>query len=182
MTADVARAGSNPSFEGEEGDFIGYEGNMETSRLIEQIDSLRRAVRFLRSENTFLKSQDLLEELSSLPTYDLPPTPPASPPRPAGLPSRPRQRLSADILVSSQSFAGQSRALLREARVLAATPRMVDISFIKPPPGSSKTTGAPWRPSARSPLIQYTLEKERVESLGRRVDRLVESRPNLVQV
>jgi dynactin 1 len=149
---------------------------METSRLIEQIDSLRRAVRFLRSENTVLKSQDLLEELSSLPTYDLPPSPPASPDRPTGLPSHPHRRLPADPLVSRQSFASQSRALLREARVLASTPRMVDISFIKPLVPSSPTSAR--RTSSRSPLVQYTLERERVASLGRRVDSLAESRPS----
>ncbi|ELU43793.1 dynactin [Rhizoctonia solani AG-1 IA] len=42
-------------------------GDLEASHLLEQIESLRGAVRFLRHENSYLKSQDLLRELNSLP-------------------------------------------------------------------------------------------------------------------
>lgn len=42
--------------------------NLEASHLLEQIESLRGAVRFLRTENGYLKGQDLLKEIQSLPS------------------------------------------------------------------------------------------------------------------
>ena len=66
------------------------EGNFETSYLLEQvstsmiernersakrfrqIDSLRGTVRFLRQENFFLKGQDLLKEIETLPELPAP--------------------------------------------------------------------------------------------------------------
>ncbi|TKA50209.1 hypothetical protein B0A53_06443 [Rhodotorula sp. CCFEE 5036] len=44
-----------------------HESNLETSYLLERISSLRSAVRFLRSENAFLKSHDLVSDLDALP-------------------------------------------------------------------------------------------------------------------
>jgi dynactin 1 len=57
------------------------EGNLEASHLLEQIESLRGTVRFLRTENGYLKGQELLKEIQSLPllgtssNYDAPDTP-----------------------------------------------------------------------------------------------------------
>ncbi|KAK4702285.1 dynactin 1, partial [Phenoliferia sp. Uapishka_3] len=155
-----------------DGEAVSYEGNMETSRLIEQIDSLRGAVRFLRSENSYLKSQDLLAELEELPTYAFTTPPVPSPPTP-GKPSRSRQSSAAiDPVVQRQSFAAESKLLLREARVLSATPRLVDLSLVKP---GGRMAG--WQPSARAPESQYMAEKERARSLGRKVERLWAMRP-----
>lgn len=42
------------------------EGNLETSHLLEQIESLRGAVRFLRTENGYLKGHDMLRDLQAL--------------------------------------------------------------------------------------------------------------------
>lgn len=139
---------------------------METSRLIEQIDALRGAVRFLRSENSYLKSQDLLATLDALPTYSLP----APLPEPTGLPSFPTPP-SQDPDIVRRAFATESKLLLREARVLSATPRVVDLSLVRPGGKSG------WQPSARRPENQYWAEKERARSLGRRVDRLWAMRP-----
>ena len=143
---------------------------METSRLIEQIDSLRGAVRFLRSENSYLKSQDLLAELELLPTYSVS-TPPPPLPTP-GVPTRPRQSIATDPAVLRQSFAAESKLLLREARVLSATPRLVDLSLVKP---GGRTAG--WQPGARAPASQVLAEKERARLLGRKVERLWAMRP-----
>jgi dynactin 1 len=41
---------------------------LEVSHLLEQIESLRRAVRFLRTENGYLKGQEMLKEIQSLPS------------------------------------------------------------------------------------------------------------------
>jgi dynactin 1 len=60
------------------------EGNLEASHLLEQIESLRGTVRFLRTENGYLKGQELLKEIESLPplgtstNYDAPGTPTVS--------------------------------------------------------------------------------------------------------
>jgi dynactin 1 len=48
------------------------EGNVEASQLLEQIESLRGAVRFLRRENGYLKGQEMLKEIQSLPSLGSP--------------------------------------------------------------------------------------------------------------
>lgn len=55
-----------------ETEIVQVEGNLETSHLLEQIESLRGTVRFLRTENGYLKGQDMLRELRSLPPIDVP--------------------------------------------------------------------------------------------------------------
>ncbi|KAL8277717.1 hypothetical protein RQP46_009839 [Phenoliferia psychrophenolica] len=84
QTVSVAdkQGNSNAAHDGE---VVSYEGNMETSRLIEQIDSLRGAVRFLRSENSYLKSQDLLSELDQLPLYTVTSSSPPLPSTPGSV-------------------------------------------------------------------------------------------------
>ena len=62
---------------------VAVEGSLETSYLLEQLDALRGTVRFLRTENSYLKGQDLLREIESLPPLNEPisrePTPPLVP-------------------------------------------------------------------------------------------------------
>ncbi|KAJ7430561.1 dynein associated protein-domain-containing protein [Mycena latifolia] len=59
------------------------EGSLETSHLLDQIDALRGTVRYLRTENSYLKGQDLLREIEALPPLPEPisriPTPPLHP-------------------------------------------------------------------------------------------------------
>ena len=149
---------------------------METAYLVDKINSLRSAVRFLRSENSYLKSQDLLADLDALPTYELPPTPPLTP-----------EPLSDDEILSPnlsrttrkpsalpvQSFAARSKLLLREAGLISATPRLVDLSQI-PPIGSDRRRA--WTPAQRDPRNQLWAEKERVRALERKMKNLCESR------
>ena len=47
------------------------EGSLETSHLLEQIEALRGTVRFLRTENSYLKGYDLMKEIESLPVLPL---------------------------------------------------------------------------------------------------------------
>ncbi|GAA5901065.1 hypothetical protein JCM5296_007301 [Sporobolomyces johnsonii] len=162
-----------------EGDSVAYEGNMETAYLVEQITSLRSAVRFLRSENSYLKSQDLLADLDSLPSYALPPTPPFTP-EPSSdeddsVPAPSLSRLSKKLAtLPAQSFATQSQQLLREARLVSATPRLVDLSQIAPI-GAKGRRG--WQPAQRDPRHQLWAEKERARELERKVKLLWEARP-----
>ncbi|GAA5932529.1 hypothetical protein JCM1841_000239 [Sporobolomyces salmonicolor] len=162
-----------------EGDSVAYEGNMETAYLVEQITSLRSAVRFLRSENSYLKSQDLLADLDSLPSYALPPTPPFTP-EPSSdeddsVPSPPLSRLSKKLAtLPAESFATQSQQLLREARLVSATPRLVDLSQIAPLGAKGKRG---WQPAQRDPRNQLWAEKERARELERKVKLLWDARP-----
>ncbi|GAA5968987.1 hypothetical protein JCM3765_002274 [Sporobolomyces pararoseus] len=162
------------------GDSVAYEGNLETAYLVEKINSLRSAVRFLRSENSYLKSHDLLSQLDSLPTYELPPTPPLTPEPPCSdddEDSTPFSRLSSTRnptrtkVLPRESFAVRSKLLLREASLVSATPRLVDLSQIN----SGPTEGRPKR-AQRDPRQQLWAEKERVRLLERKMKNLVESR------
>ncbi|SCV67323.1 BQ2448_5969 [Microbotryum intermedium] len=166
-----------------EGEAVVYEGNMETSYLIEQIESLRNAVRFLRSENSYLKSQDLLTEFDALPTYSLPAIAPLALPKEAsGLPVSscrvPLASATSPTLAPLEptSFAVQSKQLLHEARLLSATPRLVDLSGVRP--GGKKG----WTPSARLPSSQLRAEKDRSKALSRKVEALWEMRPRVLAV
>lgn len=179
-----------------------HESNLETSYLLERISSLRSAVRFLRSENAFLKSHELVSDLDALPTYELPPTPPLTPEKPnqgfppsrerddgreteeeeggrTGLPWMPTADRSSSPL-PLESFAVRSKRLLREARLLSCTPRLVDLRPPSAPPPSSATTAAaaaadssapPLLRSSRrrDPRNQLWAEKERARRLERKV-------------
>ncbi|KAL5476515.1 hypothetical protein ACEPAI_3372 [Sanghuangporus weigelae] len=66
-----------------ETDVMSSEANLEISHLLEQIEALRGAVRYLRRENSYLKGQDLLREIQALPPIpgfsSRPSTPPLDP-------------------------------------------------------------------------------------------------------
>ncbi|XP_006453898.1 hypothetical protein AGABI2DRAFT_181913 [Agaricus bisporus var. bisporus H97] len=75
-----------PGAQAVETENIPIEGSLETSYLLEQIEALRGTVRFLRTENSYLKGQDLLREIETLPRLNVPvastprsPTPPLIP-------------------------------------------------------------------------------------------------------
>lgn len=147
---------------------------METSYLVEQITSLRSAIRFLRGENAYLKSQDLLGDLDKLPSYELPPTPPLTPE--PHEPSDDSFRLPPDPKSLAQSFSIRSKQLLREARLVSATPRLVDVSHVAPLGADGKKA---WHPVRRDPRNQLWAEKERARVLERKVKLLWEERPAL---
>ncbi|GAA5900012.1 uncharacterized protein JCM6883_006062 [Sporobolomyces salmoneus] len=163
-----------------QGDSSAYEGNLETAYLVDRIHSLRSTIRFLRSENSYLKSQDLLAELDSLPSYELPPTPPLTPEPPS---TSDDEELSAPPLslvaarstrstLPAQSFAIRSKQLLREARLISATPQLVDLSQVS----RVNSTDTRERSARRDPKQQLWAEKERVRNLERKMRNLVEAR------
>ncbi|GAA6009177.1 hypothetical protein JCM11491_005782 [Sporobolomyces phaffii] len=175
-----------------------YEGNLETASLVDKINSLRSAVRFLRSENSYLKSQDLLSELDLLPSYELPPTPPLTPePVASSFPddddddhkdARSSSLLPFDFATRAQrnpsiplpapSFATRSKLLLREASLVSATPRLVDLSQIALSTGGleSRKPRRGWNPSRRDPRSQLLAEKERARALERKLRNLCDAR------
>lgn len=109
-----------------------------------QVESLRGAVRFLRSENSFIKSQDILRELEALPQYTQKEE------------DRPNDHL--------RVMAEESKVLFREAIALSSSPRVVDLSLVKP--------GHAWQSSRTLPENQYASQKRQVNVLGSKVDRL----------
>lgn len=169
---------------------------METAHLLDRIAALRNAVKFLRSENAYLKSHDLLSDLDALPTCELPPTPPRSPEpsaeadpsaaavrRPsAGLPWVPTSASAgAGAVVPPESFAVRSKRLLREARLLSCTPRLVELprppAVVADDAPSAAARGGAGGSRRRDPRQQLWAEKERARRLEQRLVLLQEESP-----
>jgi dynactin 1 len=153
-----------------------YDGNMETSRLVEQIESLRGAVRYLRSEIALLKSQDLMGELDALPRY----TYNSSSPFTSTATDGPKDAVDDDgragkddAQVQDRFYAASLKSLLHEARILSATPKVVDLSFaLQASVGGEKGRGRKWMPASRAPEMQWMVEKERTRELSRKLEKL----------
>lgn len=168
---------------------------METAHLLDRIAALRNAVKFLRSENAYLKSHDLLSDLDALPTCELPPTPPRSPEpsaeadssaaavrRPsAGLPWVPTSASAgAGAVVPPESFAVRSKRLLRDARLLSCTPRLVELprpAAVVADDAASAARGGAGGSRRRDPRQQLWAEKERARRLEQRLVLLQEESP-----
>lgn len=171
-----------------EGEPTIFEGNMETSALLEQIEALRGAVRFIRSENAYLKSQSMLSDLETLPSYEtstIPAIPAPTISESTGLPMRARTSLATTIApgldevgslvhpVDAHAFATRSKALLRDVRLASCSPQLVDLSVAANAPGSGRVV------RSRTPRAQMLAEKERWRALGRRVEQLKDLRPRV---
>lgn len=138
-----------------------------------KIESLRGAVRYLRSENSYLKSQDLLKQLNTLPSYT--PLPPAFPP------SFAEDDASVSIpdtaFDRARRFASESKALFKEAAALSSRPKVVDLTKAKR--SGSGTGPAAWQSRARLPQEQFDRRKEEVERLRKKIEGLRELRTAL---
>ncbi|KAA1088021.1 hypothetical protein PGTUg99_019784 [Puccinia graminis f. sp. tritici] len=178
--------------------YVPYEGNLETTQLVEQVESLRGATRFLRAENSYLKSQSLLKQLNALPSYSV--LPPAFPPvlvgDADGNPSSPGpgQTTQEDELLTKmpanptdqlRKFAEESKRLYREALAISANPRVVDLSIVKRPallstpanqdhPGNrtiaTTTASKVWQFKERLPQVQVAKRKEEIEKLRAKIE------------
>ncbi|PLW33329.1 hypothetical protein PCANC_25944 [Puccinia coronata f. sp. avenae] len=170
--------------------YVPYEGNLETTQLVEQVESLRGATRFLRAENSYLKSQGLLKQLNALPTYSV--LPPAFPPvlpgdsdgslRSPGADQTEEDEVHAAASPTDQlrKAAEESRRLYREALAISANPRVVDLSIVKRPsllpasasdppqllPGRTKV----WQFKERLPEVQVAKRKEEIDKLRKKVE------------
>ncbi|KAM5535272.1 hypothetical protein V8D89_011078 [Ganoderma adspersum] len=152
------------------------EGNLETSYLLEQIDALRGTVRFLRQENSFLKGQDLLKEIETLPEL------------PAPIPRSPTPQLVPSTLSDSdsdsedeprspptlRSLAVESKLLYREVIKYTSSPRLVDLSVLKATRANGQPTTKAWMPRKKTPAYQLFERKMQGERLGRRLKGLLE--------
>ncbi|KAL4247405.1 dynactin subunit family protein [Abortiporus biennis] len=173
---------------------VPVEGSLETSYLLEQIDALRGTVRFFRTENSYLKGQDLLREIESLPPLQEPisrmPTPPLTPSGNSDTsdsdsdepPSPPTLR----------TLAAESKLLYRDVIKYTSSPRVVDLSVLrrrkaaaadtateKGDDSSANATGKAsshrgWLPRKKTPAYQIWERKMEKEKLERRVQGLLE--------
>ncbi|VDC06717.1 unnamed protein product [Peniophora sp. CBMAI 1063] len=151
------------------------EGSLETGYLLEQLEAFRGAVKFLRTENAYLRGADLHAEIAALP-----PLPAPSSPRPTTPP------LVASTLADSDSedeegvrtppgpqsireLVTERKVLFRRVVAFAAAPKIVDLSA-RPKRG--------WVPKSKLPEAQVLARKLEAERLGRKVRGLVE-RTNL---
>ncbi|KAH9816776.1 dynein associated protein-domain-containing protein [Melampsora americana] len=179
--------------------YVPYEGNLETTQLVEQIESLRGATRFLRAENYYLKSQGLLKQLNTLPSYSvLPPSfppvlggdsdPGSTEPKSDTDPSSPfdsNYRPNMSRAEQLRKMTSESKRLYKEALTISAHPRVVDLTQVKrrnvtaanlePSSEYSQSesrpkTGRVWQLKERLPQVQFDRRKEEVERLRKKIE------------
>jgi dynactin 1 len=186
-----------------ETEIVQVEGNLETSHLLEQIDTLRGTVRFLRTENGYLKGQDMLRELRSLPPLDIPSkfyvpssTPPLVPDigsdddAPAS-PKQSRPRVNGKKTTATsppvheespvtvkkgtslRALSTETKLLYRELLDYSASPKMVDLQSLD----AAAKKG--WVPQRKTAAHQLWERKREGEKLSRRVKGLMEKVDNV---
>jgi dynactin 1 len=164
-------------------DSVPVEGSLETSYLLEQIEALRGTVRFLRSENNFLKGQDLIREIEALTPAVAPPIrrrPPPTPPLVASGNSDTEEESDPDELVSSpatppslRTLATETKMLYRDVIQFSSSPKVVDLSELNKKRQEAKSTRV-WMPRKKMPAQQVLERKMEGERLSRRVHGLME--------
>ncbi|KZT02085.1 dynactin [Laetiporus sulphureus 93-53] len=165
-----------PGNQATEPENVQVEGSLETSYLLEQIDALRNTVRFLRTENSYLKGQDLLKELESLPPL---PEPMPREPTPPLVPSTLSDSEDSDSDESTtppnlRTLAAESKLLYREVIKYTSSPRVVDLSVMRSKRSEGDKGGKHWMPKRRTPAYQVWERKMEGERLGRKLQHLRE--------
>ena len=170
LTVFILAAGPQPT----EQETVAVEGSLETSYLLEQIDALRGTVRFLRTENSYLKGQDLLREIESLPPLSEPisrePTPPLVPSTLSDSDDSDSDELPPPTL---RTLAAESKLLYREVIKYTSSPRVVDLSVMRAKREGEKPHKH-WMPKEKTPAYQVLKRKMEGERLGRRLQGLLE--------
>jgi len=181
-----------------ETEIVQVEGNPETSHLLEQIETLRGTVRFLRTENGYLKGQDMLRELRSLPPLDVPSkfyipssTPPLVPdtgsdddvpvspkkcrPKDHGrkaTATSPTVHEESPVIVkketSLRALSTETKLLYRELLDYSASPKLVDLQSL------DAAVKKGWVPQRKTAAHQLWERKREGEKLSRRVKGLME--------
>ncbi|THH30239.1 hypothetical protein EUX98_g3963 [Antrodiella citrinella] len=160
---------------------VPVEGSLETSYLLEQIDALRGTVRFLRTENSYLRGQDLLKEIEALPSLREPLSRLPTPPLVASGSSDTSDSDSDDTPTppTLRTLAAESKLLYRDVIKYTSSPRVVDLSVLKKKrveeeEGEEKAGTRAWLPRKKTPAYQVWERKQEGERLGRRVQALLE--------
>lgn len=140
----------------------------DAAYLAEQVETLRAAIRFLRSENALLMGKQLYAEVKMLPALrPLQPLSPVPALEPSGDdsdaesegPATPKRLIVAHP-DARHSLNTESKNLFREVASFAARPSIVDISGLG-------ANGPAWRSRKNSPAIQMWRigrERQRLES------------------
>ncbi|KAG1742767.1 dynein associated protein-domain-containing protein [Suillus paluster] len=156
---------------------VPMEGNVETSHLLEQIEALRGTVRFLRTENSYLKGQDLLKEIQALPTLPEPVsrvhTPPLDPSGQSDTDESDSETPPAPPTI--RSLATETKVLYRDVIKFSSSPRVVDLSALHAKRAESDCKGGKiWMRRKASPAQQVLERKIEAERLSRRVRGLLD--------
>lgn len=140
-----------------------------------QIEALRGTVRFLRTENSYLKSQDLLNEIQALPPLPEPvsrlPTPELDP---SGLSDSDDSDL--DTLHTAptlRSLTTETKLLYRDVIKFSSSPRVVDLSTLNARRAETNN-GKIWMRKKETPAHQVWERKMEAERLSRRVRGLLD--------
>ncbi|KAI6120904.1 dynein associated protein-domain-containing protein [Pisolithus croceorrhizus] len=153
------------------------EGSFETSHLLDQIEALRGTVRFLRTENSYLKEQDLLKEIQALPPLPGPVSRITTPPLdPSG--TSDTDESDDDIPTTPptlRSLATETKMLYRDVIKFSSSPRVVDLSVLhaKRAEGEGKP-GKGWLRKRDMPAHQILERKMEAEHLRKRVKGLLD--------
>lgn len=131
-----------------------FTGSLETAQLLSHIESLRSTLRFLRQENAFLKSQDLMRDFNA--TSVAPP------------PAKKRTRPSD----AERQRSEETRALWKDTLRAASLPKVVDLTGLS---GAGK-----WTSQAKKPEVQYERQLATVSRLSSRFKNL--EMPSVVRV
>ncbi|KAH7911588.1 dynein associated protein-domain-containing protein [Hygrophoropsis aurantiaca] len=157
-----------------ESENVPLEGSLETSHLLEQIEALRGTVRFLRTENHYLKGQDLLKEIQSLPPIPEPfsrlPTPPLDPSGQSDSEDSDSDRPPTPPTI--RSLTTETKLLYRDVIKFSSSPRVVDLSSRRADPTGKGGKG--WVPKKATPAHQVMERKLEAERLSRRVKGLLD--------
>ncbi|KAJ7877450.1 dynactin [Mycena leptocephala] len=152
------------------------EGSLETSHLLEQIDALRGTVRYLRTENSYLKGQDLLREIEALPPLPEPISRVATPPLDPSTLSDSDDSDSEDRPRSPptlRSLATETKILYRDVIKFSSSPRVVDLTALNAKRAQANG-GRVWMPKKSMPAHQVWERKMEAERLSRRVRGLLD--------
>lgn len=164
-----------------EAETVAVEGSLETSYLLEQLEALRGTVRFLRMENSYLKGQDLLREIQTLPLLPEPinrePTPPLEP---SGLSDTDSDSDEPSSPPTLRSLATETKLLYRDVIKFSTTPRVVDLSELNARRAEGKAKS--WVPRKKNPAQQVYERKMEAERLTRRVRGLLEKANTIAAV
>ena len=134
-----------------------------------QVENLRSAVRFLRSENALLKSKDLYNDLHLLPALSHRFEQPVPELEPSSALSSPSSSSSMDLprTPTRHALETESKLLFREITAFQASPRIVDIS--------AQGQKGGWQSKRNSPEQQMWAWKMEEGRLTRRVEKLAET-------
>lgn len=164
-----------------------------------KIEALRGTVRYLRTENAYLKGQDLVRDIQSLPPLPEPitrqPTPELEPSRPSDPDSDSENEEDARRLQrpTLRSLATETKVLYRDVLRFSSSPRVVDLSDVNKrraeallraqtkeveggdgDNGGKHAVGKFWMPRTKTPAHQVLERKIEAERLSQRVRGLLD--------